>query len=301
MIAETVALLNSNLSSAVTSVKVTPKLVLKQSDLSAKIDLSVMDKIIKDSDKRGIALLLAQQTPHASAWKHSVAKASTDHYLRPDEFQISLKISLGAKVLPDGALCPFCKKVKIDPFGDHVLSCADTGHIVHTHNAYRDQLIAWCRLAGITVQKEVKVKLKDGSTYRADIVLPTGIPGYTSQTLLLDVTFRSPFTETGLRRSSKWSGGVAEMGEEQKDSILLDCLRESNYAFLPIAVETLGGIGYECAPFTNYLLTQLYYRLRQPFQEVAAQFWQSLSVLVQRLKSNRILRCRELLQGPQMQ
>ena len=47
-----------------------------------------------------------------------------------------------------------------------------------------------------------------------------------------------------------------------------------------------------------YILTQLTYRLRQPFHEVAASFWRTLSVLVQRMKMNRILRCQQLLQGP---
>ena len=302
MIAESVALLNSKLSSAVTSVKVDSKSAFKQKDLSAKIDLSTKDKIIKESDERGIALLLAQQTPHAAAWKQSSAKASKSLYLRPDEYQISLKVSMGAKVLPDnGPLCPFCSKSKIDPYGDHVISCPDAGHIVHTHNAYRDLCIAWCRLAGVTVQKEVTVKLNDGTTYRADIVLPTGLPGYTSLPLLLDITFRSPFTKSAIKKASKWSGAAAEMGEEDKDKLLKNALKDSKYAFLPIGVETLGGIGYECEPFTSYLINQLYYHLRKPYQEVAAIFWQSLSTLVQRMKSNRILRCLQLLHTPETQ
>ena len=100
MIAEAVALLNSTLSSAVTSVKVDSKSMLTQTQLSATIDRSTLDKLLKSSDQRRSALILAQQTPHASAWKHSSAKASKDLYLRPDEVQISLKVSLGMKVLP---------------------------------------------------------------------------------------------------------------------------------------------------------------------------------------------------------
>jgi len=299
MIAEAVALLNSKLSSAVTSVKVDSKSMFKQAQLSGTIDHSTLDKLIKDSDQRRSALLLAQQTLHASAWKHTSAKASKDLYLRPDEFQISLKVSLGAKVLPDnGSLCPFCKKAQVDPYGDHVISCPDAGHIVHTHNAYRDQLMAWCRLAGITVQKEVNVKLIDGTTYRADIVLPAGLPGYTSLPVLLDVTFRSPFTKTAIKKACKWSGAAAGMGEDDKDKLLSKSLADSKYTFIPIGVETLGGIGSECVPFTSFILTQLHYRLRKPFHEVAALFWQSLSVLVQRMKSNRILRCQQLLVTP---
>ena len=72
-------------------------------------------------------------------------------------------------------------------------------------------------------------------------------------------------------------------------------------AFLPIAVETLGSIGTECSPFMNYLLTQLHYSIRKPFPEVAMHFWQSLSVLVQRMKSSRILRCRQILLAPKKQ
>jgi hypothetical protein len=207
---------------------------------------------------------------------------------------VSLQVALGAKVLPDGALCPFCRKTKIDPFGDHVNSCPDAGHVVHTHNAYRDLLVNWCREAGITVQKEVTVRLEK-STYRADIVLPTGIPGFTSQPLLLDVTFRSPFTKTGTKKASKAPGLLAENGEDAKVARLREALEAAKYKFLPIAVETLGGIGRECAPFTQFILTQLHYRLRKPYHEVAEQFWQSLSVLVQRLKANRIIRCQQLL------
>ena len=91
------------------------------------------------------------------------------------------------------------------------------------------------------------------------------------------------------------------MGEDSKNNRLMAALKESDYAFYPIAVETLGGIGPECAPVMNYLLTQLHYRLRKPFHEVASVFWQSLSVLVQRMKSNRILRCLQLLHSKEKQ
>ena len=66
---------------------------------------------------------------------------------------------------------------------------------------------------------------------------------------------------------------------------------------IPIGVETLlvGGIGSECTVLIDYILTQLTYRLRKPFHEIAANFWQTLSVLVQRIKSNRILRGQQLL------
>jgi hypothetical protein len=299
MIAEAVALFNSKLSSAVTSVKVDSKTVIKQAQLSEKIDISVLDTLLKNSDQRQSALILAQQTSHASAWKHHSVKTSKADCLLPDEFQVSLQVSLGAKVLPDDKpLCPFCQKSEIDPYGDHVISCPDAGHVVHTHNAYRDALIDFARLAGVTVQKEQTVKLVDGTTYKADIVLPTGLPGYSSLPVLLDVTFRSPFTKTAIKKASKWSGAAAVMGEEDKERLLNKALADSKYALIPIGVETLGGIGSECAPFTNFLLTQLTYKLRKPFHEVAASFWQTLSVLVQRIKSNRILRCQQLLWSP---
>ena len=302
MISEAVALFNSKLSSAVTSVKVDTKTAIKQGQLSEKIDISILDVLIKNSDQRQCALIFAQQTSHASAWKHATVKASQNHCLRPDEFQVSCQVSLGAKVLPDDKpLCPFCQKNEIDPYGDHVISCPDAGHVVHTHNAYRDALVDFARLAGVTVQKEQTITLVDGTTYRADIVLPTGLPGYTSLPVLLDVTFRSPFTKTAIKKACKWSGAAAGMGEEDKERLLNKALTDSKYALIPIGVETLGGIGSECAPFMNFLLTQLSYKLRQPFHEVASSFWQTLSVLVQRIKSNRILRCQQLLTPKQRQ
>jgi hypothetical protein len=285
----------------VTSVKVDSKSAFKQSDLSKKIDLSEHDKLIKKLGQRETSLILSQGSDHAKAWKHLTFKASKDFYLRPDEFQMSLKVSLGAKVLPEGPPCPFCGKVKIDAYGDHVISCPVAGHVVYTHDAYRDLLLAWCRLAGVDARKEVPVTLKDGSKYRCDLLVALGIPGVTTSQVLLDVTFRSPFTITGLKKASRWSGAAAEMGEDSKNNRLLTALKESNYAFYPVAVETLGGIGTECAPFINYLLTQLHYRLRKPFHEVASIFWQSLSVLVQRMKSNRILRCLQLLHSNEKQ
>jgi hypothetical protein len=301
MITQSVALINSHISSAVTSVKVDSKSIITQSDLSKKIDLSERDKLIKKLGQRETSLLLSQETPHASAWKHSTVKASKDYYLRPDECQMSLKFSLGAKVMPEGVKCPFCGKAELDAYGDHVISCPDTGHVVQTHDAYRDLLQHWCRMAGIETQREVTLTLKGGSTYKADLMLVLGIPGVTVNQVVLDVTFRSPFTKTGLKKASRWSGAAAEMGEDSKNNRLLAALKESNYTFYPVAVETLGGIGEECAPFMNYLLSQLHYRLRKPFHEVASVFWQSLSVLVQRMKSNRILRCLQLLHSNEKQ
>ena len=91
-----------------------------------------------------------------------------------------------------------------------------------------------CRLAGITVQKEVTVKLTDGTTYRADIVLPTGLPGYTSLPVLLDVTFRSPFTKTAIKKACRWSGAASVMSEGDKDRILSESLSDSKYEFIPL-------------------------------------------------------------------
>src|SRR3954464_7799075 len=146
------------------------------------------------------------------------------------------------------------------------------------------------------VQREITIFLRDGSTYRCDLYLPTG-----SLPVLLDVTFRSPFTQTGVKKASKWSGASAEAGEDYKNVHFLNVVTLAGYAFIPIGVETLGGIGDECAPFLNYVLNQLNYTLRKPFYEVATHFWQSLSVLVQRMKSNRILRCLQLLQAQEKQ
>ena len=295
-IQKAVALFNSKLSSAVPTIHHSPNLTVTQSDLSKLIDDSIEDKIIKEADKRTTALLLSQQSPHASSWKHQLSSnPGPTKLLRPDEFQMSLKFSLGAKVLEEGRKCPFCEKKDLDPYGDHMLSCMKAGHVIHTHNAYRDQLIEFARFAGISVQKEITAKLIDGSTYRADIVFPLGIPGFTTKIVLADVTFRNPMTDSAIKKSSKWSGAAAELGEETKEKLLSEILEKSNYVLIPIGVETLGGIGSECTVLIDYILTQLTYRLRKPFYEIAANFWQTLSVLVQRLKSNRILRGQQLL------
>ena len=139
------------------------------------------------------------------------------------------------------------------------------GHVIHTHNAYRDELIEFARIAGISVQREITAKLIDGSTYRADIVFPLGIPGFTTKIVLADVTFRNPMTDSAIKKSSKWSGAAAEMGEETKEKLLSEILEKSNYVLIPIGVETLGGIGSECTVLIDYILTQLTYRLRKPF------------------------------------
>jgi hypothetical protein len=73
----------------VTSVKVDTKTAIKQGQLSEKIDISILDALIKNSEQRQCALIFAQQTSHASAWKHATVKASQNHCLRPDEFQVS--------------------------------------------------------------------------------------------------------------------------------------------------------------------------------------------------------------------
>ena len=101
-----------------------------------------------------------------------------------------------------------------------------------------------------------------------------------------------------IKKAAKWSGAAAAMGEDNKEKLLRSSLDESNYELVAVGVETLGGIGNECTPLVNYILTQLTYRLRQPFHEVASCFWRTLSVLVQRMKMNRILHCKQLLQGP---
>ena len=168
---------------------------------------------------------------------------------------------------------------------------------MQTHNAALELITEVGREARIPLCKEKTIKLLSGpnETYRADLLLPGGIPRLGNRPVALDVTITNPLVATDLSGASKAAGSAAASGERTKNNCLLKPLDDLGYSFLPLSFETFSGVGEQSKLFFDFLLTQLYYQLRLPFAEVTQTFWQRLSILIQRFKAQTIRRVIRIL------
>ena len=288
--------------SAVPPVTAGPTTKFSQTQLSKMIDTSELDKLMKQADPDFKALIMAQQTSHAWAWKQAPPNSKSKLNLTPDQCRIAGKRSLRIPIFPEPLdTCPICLKSKpgiCDIYGDHIASCKSSGGVVHTHDDVRDKLLYWIRKANLNVKKEKEIDLKPtkenpNPKWRADLILPNGIPGKIAGTIVLDVVVTNSLRK-GLKKAAAKTPNVGTLaGENQKYNAMKGKLL-ANHTLIPIAFDVFSGAGSEMVPLTDYIITELHYALREPLAEIGTQFWQSFSILIMRHKAEAILKALRL-------
>lgn len=271
-----------------------------QSQLSKKIDTSELDKLVKEASPDFKALILANQATHAWAWKQAPPNFKNKLNLLPDQFRISCQRSVRIPIFPDDLeACPICLQVGVcDKYGDHIVSCKTEGGVVHTHDDVRDKLLTWARKANLIVRKEEDVNLKRTEKdadpkWRADLILPNGIPGKVSGQVVLDIVVSNSLRKTLKKAAAKSSNIGSKAGENHKNNTIKDKL-EANNTLIPVAFDVFSGAGSEMVPLTDYIITELHYALRIPLAEIGTLFWQTFSILIMRHKAEALLKALRL-------
>ena len=105
---------------------------------------------------RDLVRLKSQEGPFANGWLQVIPSDGNDTLLSSSDFSLLTRWWLGKGILPQtGQLpaCPLCSSGVVDPFGDHLVSCAKNG-IGARHNLVRDTLFHLCAQADIPVSRE---------------------------------------------------------------------------------------------------------------------------------------------------
>jgi hypothetical protein len=162
------------------------------------------------------------------------------------------------------------------------------GNVVHRHNDAYVEFVKEARHGCISLTVEKQLHLSDKETYKADIFLTSGIPGLTTRGTALDLTITTNFNKTLVKRSAKTDLYAAFSGEDRKVKELKDSLDRAGYDFIPLAFEATGGHSPLVDPVAHYFISQHALMSQIPFSELAIDFWQRLSVTIQKANATGI-------------
>ena len=222
---------------------VTESLVgVTQKMASLKIDLhnhSLLLNFFKaGGDVRENARMASLGLPHAGDWLTPVPCPALGLHLRGPEFVACLKYRLGVPVFLHDGQCPACHQ-QSDKLGDHALGCQQTGDRIARHNRLRDVLFEAAAGAALGPVREERHLLPGTAAKPADVLIPRWIDGKDGA---LDVTVTSPLSASNVAAAASEAGGALLKAVKRKAQGAAQACQDQGLSFLPVAVETLGGL-----------------------------------------------------------
>ena len=157
-----------------------------------------------------------------------------------------------------------------------------TGDVVHRHNDLYRHFVAEGRAAMISLSIETPILKSAEDSYRPDIILSRGIPGYSDKPLGLDLTVTCPLNKTLIQTASKQELYAACKAAALKDRLQKDDLDNLGYSFMPLAFETTGGHTEEVTTLVHYIAKEKQLMTGIPFSENVTRLWELLSTTLQR-------------------
>ena len=137
--------------------------------------------------------------------------------------------------------CSVCKR-PADPFGDHDVGCGGNGDRIFRHNTISDIISSAAQTAALCPRKEAPSLVPGSSSRPADIYLPIWERGHPAA---MDVTVISPLQQLTLSGASSIAGHALQVAEERKRAAHAEACRSAGISFIPLAMETIGGLSHE--------------------------------------------------------
>ena len=202
-----------------------------------KSNQTLLSNLIRESGEREIARLASLSLPHAGDWLNVVPCPALGLHLRGPEFITSVKYRLGAFIYTTAGPCPACQR-ESDRLGCHSLCCGTNGERIGRHNNLRDILYSTAVSAALGPSKESRFLLPGSDRRPGDLLIPHWVAG---RDCAMDLTVIHPLQEATVAGAATTPGYAADIAHKNKirDS-LEDCERQG-IAFIPLAVESLGG------------------------------------------------------------
>ena len=160
-------------------------------------------------------------------------------HLSPSEFHISVKYKLGIAVYEDERKCPYCRSWYLDIFGDHVLICHGRGDAISRHEMIRDSIESACSAAILSPVNAKRNHIAVNISRPGDKFLPSLKSG---RPAVIDVTVTSPLHPNIINHAAEKSGYAIVAAEERKYAQHEKNCSERGILFVPLAVESLGGL-----------------------------------------------------------
>ena len=211
-----------------------------QKKIQEAVDTEKFSELLRNqSSNREKARLQSLSLPHSGAWLAAPPVPALGLHMCPSEFQISVKYRLGIAVYEDERKCPYCRSGTLDIFGDHAVICPGRGDAISRHDRIRDRFASACSAANLSPVIEKRNLIAGNGSRPGDIFLPSWKSG---RPAALDVTVTSPLQPNIINHAAEKSGYAIEAAEERKYAQHENDCSEQGILFVPLAVESLGGL-----------------------------------------------------------
>jgi hypothetical protein len=248
---------------------------ISQKHLSHEIDQHVLTQLLSQSpDDRFKALALSSSIRHSGDWLHAMPSLALGLHFFDREFRLCLQYWLGVRLSNSSYTCPFCAKSS-DPFGDHGVSCGGNGDRITRHNTLRDIIFSVASSASVSPRKEVPSLIPDSTSRPADLFLPSWSGG---KPTAMDVTVINPLQQLTLSEASSVQGAALIVAANRKRSIHAAPCKREGIAFIPLAVESIGGWSKEATMNISRLAQLQGLRLGLNPNDTISHLFQRLSV-----------------------
>ena len=257
---------------------------LRSHSLFHSVDEACFSFLFESSpDVRSRALALSSALPHAGDWLNVVPSSALGLHLMDCEFRLCLRYWLGLQMFQDGAQCSVCHTVA-DPYGDHHVGCGGNADRIARHNALRNAIFSAAQSAALAPRREVSSLIPCSLSRPADVYLSNWKGG---RPAALDVTVISTMQQATIQGAAISQGHALLVGEVRKLVAHADACRAVGVSFIPIVVETLGGMSASSVSTLDCLGRLLGQRLGIPpadstrhlFQRCAISLWRGNAAL----------------------
>ena len=235
-------------------------------------ELNLNKLIDRASTDLSRARLLAVSAPFAGVWLNAIPVPSLGLKLDNESLRISVALRLGAKLsLPYSCVCG----TAVEDSATHGLDCRRAAGKHARHSEVNSIIHRSLNTAGVPSHLEpVGMCRNDGK--RPDGA--TLIPWKQGKSLVWDFTCVNTIARSHLTKASSKAGSPSSAAEERKKN-KYSCL-STNFAFTPIALETLGPWGPEASNFVSEVGRRLFAATGDP--RSASFLRQKISMAVQR-------------------
>jgi hypothetical protein len=226
------------------------KMSSPQSELSAIVDATYQKNLLSRCSEEEKARILACSAPGSGAWLTVAPIEALDFKMTPKEFSTALRYRLGVTVQVEGDKCPKCKTATLDKGGKHSVNCSSSGDRIQRHDAVRNSIAAFCRVAMLSPQ--VEHGAGPGRERPDDIFIPFWHAG---KAAAVDVSFTNPLNQGIRSKAAMEVGAAATERETFKMKKYEEFSITNNITVIPFSIETFGGLGKVAQCFLDRLAT----------------------------------------------
>ena len=254
---------------------------VSQKAASVKVDLvnqSLLLNHIQEGNVRDLARLSSLGLKYAGSWLSVVPSPALGLHLRPTEFVPIVRYRLGINVYSSEGNCPACGQ-QSDKMGDHALACARSRDRIARHDLLRDLIFEAATNASLAPVKEERHLLPGTVARPGDVFIRRWSDG---KDAALDVTLTSPLASSNLAAATARPGGALDSAYDRKKRDTAEACRQQGIVFLPIALETLGGMHHQAVSQLKRLGAALARHTGSDEREVVSQLVQRISLHLMR-------------------